>query len=461
MSYPKNKSDRDDDLSEISDRMESIMARYQHIPIPTSDATLNAHALLQIAQRRLSVDTEKNTALQAENPEMKQDVVDTEGDSEAVQMADAEADTELKKNILEPSLNEVAPEISSSESFQSLNSQNDTEGNPSNETKMAFKVSDNRTRSQKEKDELWALLNYTKVRLATGTTPTTSEAIALGMKQESVSQFQNSRSEKRQEKDPKEQKRIQHSSLLSDHGNNDTTLNSYRDDFYSSKDDEGPKVLDDYHDDDDNYNNDDDDNVDDEEDDDDDLPKFTKEQIENSRARAMAALAKTENVLHTKAVPEVSSTSSSKSNTPEKLLTESFLIKSMALAEQAAIAGETEFQTTNRISILEKMSTPTAVRDRYHGKNHTSIPSEPNRKNNVFGRNVRHFFFNTKQKAENLVKGVKSSISKIENRSHLPIKNETGGNSNAVSPLKAFKDNILKVEKMNEEKYGEPWEKSI
>lgn len=442
------KSDMDD-VSEISDRMESIMARYQHLNIPSMEASINssqedanAHELLQMAKQRLSVDMENLKEEENEEENLK-----GKKEEENLNAASLNADADIHREPKEPEKTNHPTNAHDSSKSETMKS------NP-------------KSRSQIEKDELWALLNYSKVRLATGTTPTTSEAIALGMKESSVSQFH------KHEHSSSLKKLVEvntSTSMSTIHDENHPKLKKEHD-LDSNKEEQHEQM--------DDPEEEEDEDDDDEEDDDnhvfdDDLPKFSKEQIEESRARAMATLARTEHIkTKTKVLvpPELSSTSSSssKSNTPEKLLTDSFLMKSIALAEQAASAGETEFQTANRLSILEQMSTPTA-KDRFHRTNHskggttskTTHSSEPGiGRGHMFGKNMRRFLFNSKQKAENLVKEVKSSISKFENNlNHPPNKNSKEVKSNAVSPLKTFKENILKVEKMNEEKYGEPWEK--
>jgi hypothetical protein len=101
------------------------------------------------------------------------------------------------------------------------------------------------------------------------------------------------------------------------------------------------------------------------------------------------------------------------------------------------------------MSVLANLKTPTK-RDRGNTSNDKTHFSKFNEDRfNRLGMNMRHFISNTRQK----LKEAKLSITKTNRSSDVIVKS-------SVSPLKTFKENCLKVEKMNEEKYGEPWEKS-
>jgi hypothetical protein len=435
---PKNDGE---DLSVISDRMESIMSKYQHIEIPHTtnevSSSLGALDLLKLSKERLSKEDGIYLRMNQEDNIAKEEI-DEDRKVSISSSDDIRPDRETDSKVSKITSKEKSHN-STLDSKLTISSSHSSESNPS--------------KNQSEKEELWALLNYSKVRLATGATPSTSEAIALGMKNDDVSKM------------TQEDKNI----ITCDNGNgngNHMIDNDQIDDGSSESsnakqfDEEKYKEVEEddndcncYDEDDNDYDEDDDDEEDDY---DDGLPKFTKEQIEEARARAMAALSRSEKPKSTHPTPTTNASNVSKTarlsvssaNTRSSHQSDSFLMKSMALAEEAANAGETEFKTFNKMSILASMKTPR--KNRYTSNDRTEFSKVNEERFHRLGVNMRHFITNTKQKFME----AKQSISKIDKKSN--GKNVISG----VSPLKTFKENCLKVEKMNEEKYGEPWEKS-
>jgi hypothetical protein len=402
------------------------MSKYQHIQVPNStkeagSSSLDALELLKMSKQRLSVadikDLKTSQKVDPKEEEEENEKLFHRSSGSEDEKSDRETDAEVSEITSKDESHNSIPD-----SKLTSSSSHSSESNPS--------------KSQSQKEELWALLNYSKVRLATGTTPTTSEAIALGMKTDEASQMTQ-----------KEQNKV----TIRENDGTDRALNHDQTDAGSLASSEAKQFVDENDkgvEDDDDYDEEDDDE---EEDDyDDGLPKFTKEQIEEARARAMAALSRSDNTKSTPVSPTMNSSNvtnrvqqtESSSNTKNDHQSDSFLIKSMALAEEAANAGETEFKTFNKMSILASMKTPRKGDNR-------SISNEE--RFNRLGMNMRHFISNTRQK----LKEAKESITKMDKR------NVGESVKSTVSPLKTFKENCLKVEKMNEVKYGESWEKSI
>ena len=290
---------------------------------------------------------------------------------------------------------------------------------------------------QKETDELWALLNYSKVRLATGATPTNAEAQALGMSQE-------------------ESTAVRKSPVTSEHlGDRDHD----DDDSYDSK------ASDDY------SSLGDDDN--DDSDDDELLITINQEEIAATRARALAALARTKDIGMDDDHDAMSNLRPmAKSQSPGKtgsgggsgMLTEQQMLKSIALAEEEARNGATEFSTRKKLSILDKVKTPTFQRvvegSRGRGRGggggaNRDVVVEVNN----FKEKARSFWNDSKKKAEKAMKDIKANVARVERQSKNQTPNDNGMNSAGIrlkedSPFQKFSQNIAKVEKRDEEKYG-------
>lgn len=425
MQAGRPKNDRED-LSFISDRMESIMSKYQHIEIPHTtnegSSSLDAFELLKISKERLSNEDGTYLGMNQEDNLVKEEK-DEDG-KVSISSSDIQSDRETESKVSKITSKEKSHN-STLDSKLTISSSHSSGSNPG--------------KNQSEKEELWALLKYSKVRLATGATPSISEAIALGMKNDDISKM------------TQEDENI----ITCDNGKGNPIVDNDQIDDGSSEssnvkqiDEETYKEVEE---DDNDYDEDGD-----EDDYDDGLPKITKEQIEEARARAMAALSRSEKPKSTHPTSTTNATnvsntaqrSVSSANTKNSHQSDSFLMKSMALAEEAANAGETEFKTFNKMSILAPMKTPR--KNRYTSNDRTEFSKVNEERLNRLGMNMRHFITNTKQKFME----AKQSISKMDKKSK--------GKSvkSAMSPLKTFKENCLKVEKMNEEKYGEPWEKS-
>jgi hypothetical protein len=446
-------------------------------------------------------------------------------------------------------------------------------------------------------DEIWALLNYSKVRLATGTTPKEKEAKALGLVKEDVAaggggekgfgrnkvpKIKKEEEEEEEEEnnkndvnsrldssgnrveiacqdeyhcnvtndcDPNDggeepKKNVVQKSDSMDHCDDDDNEDNVDDSFKVEEDtlhshssyhdvllpnkkyirdelEDQDEDQDDDDDDDDDISDDEDfeddaisDDYDDEDeeeeegdndDDEEEEEEINHAEIAASRARAMAALARTrdlygpseEDMEHEK--DEYSDIRNMGSNYKHdaltsvvvgheaEVLTEKQLLKSMALAEREAQRGASEFSTQKKLHLLDQMSTPKGKDGNIHRRTGFGIGSggerngrESNKRDLAIGSEIKkigqraHVFWNnSKLRAEKAVKDIKMNVAKIERkqqqfavggvtsksigtttiassnlspRSHEELKKE--------SPLKKFTETIAKVERMNEQKYG-------
>ncbi len=305
---------------------------------------------------------------------------------------------------------------------------------------------------QKETQELWALLNYSKVRLVTGSTPSASEARALGMTEENAIgsglSFDDTTVDGGKATDE-----------------NDTMKNNGED-----EDEEGDETstLDDSM-----MTEGDSDSNDGEEDDDD----ITKEDVAAARARAMAALARTtvmygelEEVDESYIAPIMSTVSPSKR---DDILTEEQMLKSMALAEEASLKGESVFDTASKIPILDTIATPTNSPPKGMRKWKAMVPEErfslgkvrsrvrgrdraPSDGVKSFASRAREFFATSKQKAEESIQEMRENLEAMEKKNARNHDPHSGGfKLKKNSPLKKFADNVTKVEMMHEMRYGD------
>mmetsp|Transcript_14177 Transcript_14177/g.26609 ORF Transcript_14177/g.26609 Transcript_14177/m.26609 type:complete len:429 (+) Transcript_14177:83-1369(+) len=421
-----------------------------------------------------------------------------------------------------------------------------TEGNDNQESTTENRDNSNNKKNVKN-DEIWALLNYSKVRLATGTTPKEEEAQALVLTDRSGRKVSGSnkvlddgcddsvdKGTKRLENLTQVEISIEESSKNDFRGNgispdssphessyevtmNDGSLrNSDASDSGGNDDDDAVSFSSHSADEDipnsytlynqiltQNNNNSNDDELgsedeDDEDEDfndnsgnedesvetqhDDDDNEEEEEEVEinlaeiaASRARAMAALARTRDLYGRSEEDSENEeeyidmrrdynndilTSDVTAHSPEKTLTEKQLLKSMALAEQEAQRGASEFSTRKKLHLLDQISTPKGKDS--SGRTGFVIGSDGKRKDLAIGSEIKkisqkaHLFWSkSKMRAEKAVKDIKINVAKIERQQQqISPRSHDEELKKEDSPLKRFTNTIAKVEKMNEQKYG-------
>lgn len=359
---------------------------------------------------------------------------------------------------------------------------------------------------QKETKELWALLNYSKVRLATGSTPTPSEAKTLGIPVDhELTPNPTQEEDEQTEKDIKikaQQGSKEYDSAKTDHRDDDNL--GHDDDEY------------------DNYDNEDDDSI---FSNDSSIDGFNKsrrsesnlannsDQLsyddsyrqdsisnrnnsdisnEDARARALAALAMASS-------RELKGDDQSENK--QMLLSEKQLLQSMLLAEEASLSGEAQFATKDKLRFLDsiQLSSKAAVDNNQNGRsnwnimkvnrnvsrngraighsnNNRNIKSTTNVNRNAtpgfwggimnmkkkktlsptkkdepkdFSQRTKKFFAFTKFKAERAMEDIKGNIAKAEDRQELA----TSPISPVIAPFKDLKDRIAQVDRMYATKY--------
>ncbi len=278
---------------------------------------------------------------------------------------------------------------------------------------------------KKETDELWALLNYSKVRLATGATPTADEAKALGIDQDNEVLAEDSDTDS----DPGDDEEFDENE---DENDDDSDLNdSYSTDDSAISSGEIGKTA-----------------------------TIDKEDLAATRARALAALERTKKVYGDEddadeMLPQIRTE-------PKETLTEKQLLKSMVLAEEASKSGNKDFKTQEKLAVLDKVPTPKKeARMRFgRGRGGHSTKRDLGGEFSTFRQKASIFFSETKKKANKAIDQMKETVDKIEK--HNTKNNRYYDSSSAGisvrkndSPFKNFSNNILKVEKMNENKYGD------
>lgn len=403
----------------------------------------------------------------------------------------------------------------------------------------------NRNNNNKDQnnDEIWALLNYSKVRLATGTTPRAADARDNNNKKKArndgnddvisdESYQQQGNGGGMEESDNFDRNNSDSGNDDDDNGNDDGSFPSgdgedgiphprrpfhdqtlvqqimikknvvndelENDNDFDEHEDVGVDV-----DDDDIYSEDDKEEeeeevVEEDEEDDDDEEEIDHAEIAASRARAMAALARTRDLYGTMEDDDMIENDANEYNvtgrreyqntttmsTPisvatahgSETLTEKQLLKSMALAEREAQRGASDFSTTKKLHLVNQMSTPKGKDGfggiRFHGKQQKNLEGR-NKKDLAIGSEIKKIgqraqgLWNvSKMRAEKAVKEIKMNVAKIERRQQKHSIRATtiaaAGTSprsrqqelNKDSPLKKFTDTIAKVERMNEQKYG-------
>jgi len=313
--------------------------------------------------------------------------------------------------------------------------------------KIATSTRDYRKQQKKkETDELWALLNYSKVRLATGATPTVDEAKALGMSHDSEVLESDDSDNEAQHKNVNVNVNVPQAQE-GKHGNDkdsddDGSLDSDASDESSLGDDELNMSI-----------------------------EINHEEIAASRARALAALARTNDVyggMYDDDDVETNLNSIANSQSPRgaMTLTEQQMLKSIALAEEESLRGASEFSTRKKLSILDKVRTPKKFGRGRGGNMDRDVTAEVT----SFKEKARSFWNVSKKKAEQAMKDIRTNVAKVEKQTqnHTPNNNSVNAGlpsagirlkddspfRNEASPFKRFSTNIAKVEKMNDEKYG-------
>jgi len=311
-----------------------------------------------------------------------------------------------------------------------------------------------REEQQKDNRELWALLNYSKVRLATGATPTELEARALGVStgnEMTSAENEDNNDESDSEEDDESNVSIQSTDNHDDEDYDDISFDaSNLDGNEGEKRTEGKLNDSDLISYDGTFKN----------------ANVTKSSLTNrssnddARVRALAALAM------------ASSRETNNSHfppDPEIALSEKQLLQSMLLAEEASLSGEKDFSTKDKIAFLDKIQiiTPRKKKDGKEASN--------DRRRNVlgfrggggnngqqkdkkdFGEKTRNFFARTKMKAENamkemkgikpenVMKEVQDNIAKVEDH-----KGDYNFQSQQLSPLKVFQERLKQVDQMYE-----------
>ena len=315
-------------------------------------------------------------------------------------------------------------------------------------------------RQQKQNDnkELWALLNYSKVRLATGSTPTASEAKTLGISGDNALTPTDSKEDRgigneeyHNDDDGEDDGSLDEEDSISIDLTEDGRIRISNENGIGSFNDRDLSFDESNHDifitpsksihTERNENND-----------------ARRNDNENDfRARALAALA----------MASSRDIGSGNKCSDEGSLSEKQLLQSILLAEEASQSGVTEFATKDKMSFLDSINIGTPRRDDgrdsalpktektkfWNGimkKKNQNIGVEQHR--NVLGERTRNFFALTKVKAEKAMNDIKGNIAKAEDHPRHHQKPSTA----PLSPLQDLKERIAKVDQMYAEKYKDP-----
>ncbi len=317
-------------------------------------------------------------------------------------------------------------------SYDSLGGHEDDTNDDHDETPIVDEMSDDgekklqveaggsqiKNKQKQETDELWALLNYSKVRLATGATPTADEAKALGIKggNDVLAQDEGDNDESHRNDDEEDA-----NSIASDSDLNDSIMS---DDSALSNDGSSVNTTE----------------------------ILKQEDLAATRARALAALERTKHVFGDNDKAEISE--------QQKDLSEKQILKSMVLAEEASQSGAVKFTTQEKLSVLDKVPTPKKGprgKVRFGRGRGGNVERDINVEISGFRQRARNFFSETKKKAEKALDSMKETVEKIEKhntKGQYYDASTPGITVRKDSPFKNFSNNILKVEKMNEQKYG-------
>lgn len=272
-----------------------------------------------------------------------------------------------------------------------------------------------REKNQKDNKELWALLNYSKVRLATGSTPTASEAKTLGITDDNALSPTHINEN---DIDTDTDNTYDHSDKSDEVEVEENDVDNVDDDGNLSFDEEG-----------DENNNDillrDGSNQD------------NTRNSEDARAMAMAALA----MASSHHVNE-----NSKRIGTDNSLSQKQVLQSMLLAEEASQSGRTEFATRDNIPFLKTIQVKTPTKDSHLAT--TSQYSKNGDKKMSLKERTRNFFITTKAKAEMKLSEIKVNIAKADQQRHQ--KPQSIPPSSPLSPLRDFKERVAKVDKMYE-----------
>ena len=273
-------------------------------------------------------------------------------------------------------------------------------------------------KKEKETQELWALLNYSKVRIATGSTPTADEAKALGISENNEVLLEDSDEE-------------------AGGGNKkgaDSDLNDsfMTDDSNISDDESEESSLDER----------------------DLMDEMNQEDLAATRARALAALERTKDIYG-----DVDDAEKAQQKKDLKDLTENQMLKSIVLAEEASLCGAEEFTTQEKLSVLDNVRTP-PKKPKPKAKTRFGRGRGGNKKRDVdaevssFRERARLFLSDTKKKAEQVLENMKETVEKIEKHNEQDLYYGPPSTLRKDSPFKKFVENVSKVEQNHNSKYG-------
>ena len=271
-------------------------------------------------------------------------------------------------------------------------------------------------RKEKETQELWALLNYSKVRIATGSTPTADEAKALGISEDNEVLLEDSDEE-------------------AGGGNKKGADSDLNDSFMT-----------------DNSDISDDESEESSLDERDLMAEMNQEDLAATRARALAALERTKDIYG-----DVDDAEKAQQKKDLKELTENQILKSIVLAEEASLCGAEEFTTQEKLSVLDNVRTPPK---KPKAKARFGRGRGGNKKRDVdaevsnFRDRARLFLSDTKKKAEQVLENMKETVEKIEKHNEQDLHYGPPSTLRKDSPFKKFVENVSKVEQNHNSKYG-------
>ena len=298
---------------------------------------------------------------------------------------------------------------------------NDNERSNEIDAKLSIDTRESQVKQSKtETDELWALLNYSKVRLATGATPTADEAKALGIREDNVVLVEDSDDEADSDYDDEENASDSDSDLNDSFMTDDSAISN------------GEATMD-------------------------ETEIKRQDDLAATRARALAALERTKQVYG-----DVDDADEISQQMDHAYLSEKQLLKSIVLAEEASQSGVKDFKTQEKLAVLDSVPTPTKRRKgktRFGRGRGGSMKRDIGGEISSFSQRALVFLSETKKKAGQALDNMKETVEKIEKHNTRGKYYDSSSPGIEVrkkdSPFKNFSNNILKVEKMNDEKYGD------
>ena len=298
---------------------------------------------------------------------------------------------------------------------------NDNERSNEIDAKLSIDTRESQVKQSKtETDELWALLNYSKVRLATGATPTADEAKALGIREDNVVLVEDSDDEADSDYNDEENASDSDSDLNDSFMTDDSAISN------------GEATMD-------------------------ETEIKRQDDLAATRARALAALERTKQVYG-----DVDDADEISQQMDHAYLSEKQLLKSIVLAEEASQSGVKDFKTQEKLAVLDSVPTPTKRRKgktRFGRGRGGSMKRDIGGEISSFSQRARVFLSETKKKAGQALDNMKETVEKIEKHNTRGKYYDSSSPGIEVrkkdSPFKNFSNNILKVEKMNDEKYGD------